>query len=229
LESEHPTEFSQAVSKKVNHHYALMQSDRSKEASLLLQLATHNMCTQTKFIGSFLTVLLAIDEAQFLLTPPKQSLNESSFFCNFFHALKPIPLHQCFFAIFTGTTSQVANLIPTPKHDPTRRDGMEPGDQLFDPIYHISMFDVLVSTNPPQSWKELMSATQLVNHGSPIFGTYRCNAKAKGMEPFKILDQILCLAQSKLLGSRKTPQPDQLTSYQALALLGPTIQPQLNG
>ncbi|EFP88095.2 hypothetical protein PGT21_017564 [Puccinia graminis f. sp. tritici] len=229
LEPEQPTQFSRDVLNKLNDCYSLIQSGKSKKASTRLKVAVNDMFTQTKFIDSSLTVLLAIDEARSLLLTPKQSSKEFSFFRNFRRALQHIPTNQGFFAILADTTSQVANFNPAPKNDPSARDEIDAGDWLFDPIYQISTLDVLVSPNLPRSWKELVSAARLVNYGSPVFGTYWRVAEAEGMEPLEIFDHIVRLAQSKLLCSTKQPLPAKLTKYQVLALLGPNIQPRLNG
>ncbi|WAQ82382.1 hypothetical protein PtA15_2A699 [Puccinia triticina] len=49
------------------------------------------------------------------------------------------------------------------------------------------------------------------------------------MNRSEVFSHIISLAQSKLLCSNQLPLPQNLTEYQALALLGTTIQPRLSG
>ncbi|WAQ83662.1 hypothetical protein PtA15_4A110 [Puccinia triticina] len=134
-----------------------------------------------------------------------------------------------FFTILADTTSQVANFNPAPKYDPSARGGLEKGVRLFDPIYQISSLDVLVPTNLPTSWNKLTSAARLVNYGTPVYGAYWRDAQAGSMNRSEVFSHIISLAQSKLLCSNQLPLPQNLTKYQALALLGTTIQPRLSG
>jgi hypothetical protein len=69
----------------------------------------------------------------------------------------------------------------------------------------------------------------MVNYGSPIFGTYWRDARAKGMHPSDVLQHLMSLVKSKLLCSPKIVLPANISKCQAWALLGPTIQPRLNG
>ncbi|WAR54093.1 hypothetical protein PtB15_3B603 [Puccinia triticina] len=229
LQPEEVTDFSKAVSKKIDHHYGSFQKNPNNKASILLKKAVADMFTQTEGIHPSFNVLLAIDEARALLSSPKKIPNEFSFFRNFRRALQHIPPNKGFFTILADTTSQVANFNPAPKYDPSARGGLEKGVRLFDPIYQISSLDVLVPTNSPTSWNELTSAARLVNYGTPVYGAYWRDAQAESMNRSEVFSHIISLAQSKLLCSNQLPLPQNLTEYQALALLGTTIQPRLSG
>ncbi|WAR53418.1 hypothetical protein PtB15_2B849 [Puccinia triticina] len=229
LQPEEVTDFSKAVSKKIDHHYGSFQKNPNNKASTLLKKAAADMFTQTEGIHPSFNVLLAIDEARALLLSPKKIPNEFSFFRNFRRALQHIPPNKGFFTILADTTLQVANFNPAPKYDPSARGGLEKGVRLFDPIYQISSLDVLVPTNSPTSWNELTSAARLVNYGTPVYGAYWRDAQAKSINQSEVFSHIISLAQSKLLCSNQLPLPQNLTKYQALALLGTTIQPRLSG
>ncbi|OAV89862.1 hypothetical protein PTTG_00009 [Puccinia triticina 1-1 BBBD Race 1] len=213
------TDFSKAVSKKIDHHYGSFQKNPNNKASTLLKQAAVDMFTQTEVIHPSFNVLLAIDEARALLSSPKKMPNEFSFFRNFCRALQHIPPNKGFFTILADTTLQVANFNPAPKYDPSARGGLEKGVRLFDPIYQISSLDVLVPTNSPTSWNELTSAARLVNYGTPVYGAYWRDAQAESMNRSEVFSHIISLAQSKLLCSNQLPLPQNLTEYQALALL----------
>ncbi|OAV86817.1 hypothetical protein PTTG_29715, partial [Puccinia triticina 1-1 BBBD Race 1] len=64
LQPEEVTDFSKAVSKKINHHYGSFQKNPNNKASILLKKAAADMFTQTEGIHPSFNVLLAIDEAQ---------------------------------------------------------------------------------------------------------------------------------------------------------------------
>ncbi|WAR53237.1 hypothetical protein PtB15_2B668 [Puccinia triticina] len=181
LQPEEVTDFSKAVSKKIDHHYGSFQKNPNNKASTLLKQAAVDMFTQTEVIHPSFNVLLAIDEARALLSSPKKMPNEFSFFRNFCRALQHIPPNKGFFTILANTTLQVANFNPAPKYDPSARGGLEKGVRLFDPIYQISSLDVLVPTNSPTSWNELTSAARLVNYGTPVYGAYWRDAQAESM------------------------------------------------
>ncbi|WAR64252.1 hypothetical protein PtB15_16B412 [Puccinia triticina] len=114
LQPEEVTDFSKAVSKKIDHHYGSFQKNPNNKASTLLKKAAADMFTQTEGIHPSFNVLLAIDEARALLSSPKKIPNEFSFFRNFRRALQHIPPNKGFFTILADTTSQVANFNPAP-------------------------------------------------------------------------------------------------------------------
>ncbi|EFP91546.1 uncharacterized protein PGTG_17600 [Puccinia graminis f. sp. tritici CRL 75-36-700-3] len=136
-----------------------------------------------------------------------------------------------FFTILVDTTSHVAaNFSLGSKFDPSARYDFVGEDQLFAPIYEIASFDAMVPTEPPQSWRELVSPERLFKYGYPIFGAYYRDAIAKEQKPEEIHNAILELAHFKLLGPTEHTQSSRIvTKAQAFAFLGPAIQPRING
>ncbi|KAA1070754.1 hypothetical protein PGT21_023275 [Puccinia graminis f. sp. tritici] len=196
-----------------------------------LQKTVTAMRDSTKFINtrSSMRVLLALDEASALLEIP-DSDSATAYFRTLRRTIRNIPPRMGIFIILVDTTSHIANFSLESKFDSSARHNFKGQNLLYQPIFEISSFDAMVSSDPPRSWGELVSPERLFKYGSPIFGAYFRDAIAEQQQPQAIYDAILELAFYKLHGPIKTTQSarPEITKAQAFAFLGPTIQPQIN-
>ncbi|OAV90563.1 hypothetical protein PTTG_28286 [Puccinia triticina 1-1 BBBD Race 1] len=201
--------------------------DNSMEDPLVC--AINAMSDSTGFVNKNpLKVLLVLDEARALLTTPESTLGLS-----LFHTLRrtimKTPEKAGFFTILVNTTFNVANFSRASKFDPSARHGFVGRNLLYPPLYEIASLDAMVPPEPPKSWEELVSPGRLFKYGSPVFGTYFCDASAEeNAVHTNIHHAILELAHFKLLGRSEPTWPKSLTKAQAFAFLGPTIQPRLS-
>ncbi|PLW42988.1 hypothetical protein PCANC_10021 [Puccinia coronata f. sp. avenae] len=238
LKFEESNQFSRDVLKKMETCSPLKYGQENEQ----LQKALADMQSQAGF------VLLAIDEAHALLSSPNAYLEHAtSFFPSFRRSLRET-LSDGVFTILTGASSlMLFNTTPDPyKSNPEIKwypDAQLPlwlsGHKLLDPINQLGTFDAMVSAiTQPGTWTDLVSADRLVSYGSPFFAACFRDAIACHQERNLILWTLTELALSKLLGANSDTVIRQercsglqafLTAPQALALLGPTIQPQLSG
>ncbi|KAA1072573.1 hypothetical protein PGTUg99_020250 [Puccinia graminis f. sp. tritici] len=217
-----------------------VEAELKKSPDTTLHEAVRAMSESTEFItnpdqeliksGHSLKVLLALDEARALLKTYTVD-SEQSRFRTFGRSIRNIASDMGFFTILVDTTSHVAaNFSLGSKFDPSARYDFVGEDQLFAPIYEIASFDAMVPTEPPRSWRELVSPERLFKYGYPIFGAYYRDAIAEKQKPEEIHNAILELAHFKLLGPTEHTQSSRIvTKAQAFAFLGPAIQPRING
>jgi len=165
-----------------------------------------------------LRILLAIDEARSLLELKDGST--VSPFRHFRRVLSQITPGEGFFALFTDTTSRVANLCPSLQYDPSARLH-NLGWHLFPPIYQLQTLDLFASK--PTTLEELASPTRLLSYGAPFYGPYARVAEI-GIGTVAASRQVVMIAQRKLL---LTTSAAPLSQTQIFALLGPLIQPSL--
>ncbi|EFP78977.1 uncharacterized protein PGTG_04933 [Puccinia graminis f. sp. tritici CRL 75-36-700-3] len=165
-----------------------------------------------------LKIILAIDEARSMLKLKDGS--EDSPFCVFRRVLSQIPSAHGFFALFTDTTSRVANFCPSLKYDQSARLH-DLGWDLFAPIYQLQTLDLFAYK--PKTWKEFVSPTRLMSYGAPFYGPYFRQAEME-LGTIAAISQVIMIAQKKLL---LTKSPDNMSQTQIFALLGPIIQPPL--
>ncbi|WAQ85117.1 hypothetical protein PtA15_5A691 [Puccinia triticina] len=201
--------------------------DNSMEDPLVC--AMNAMSDSTGFVNKNpLKVLLVLDEARVLLTTPESTLG-LSLFRTLRRTIMKTPEKAGFFTILVDTTSNVANFSRASKFDPSARHGFVGPNLLYPPLYEIASLDAMVPPEPPKSWEELVSPGRLFKYGSPVFGTYFCDASAEeNAVHTNIHHAILELAHFKLLGPSEPTGPKNLTKAQAFAFLGPTIQPRLS-
>ncbi|PLW08178.1 hypothetical protein PCANC_21725 [Puccinia coronata f. sp. avenae] len=214
--TENGDEFSSDVKNKMK---ALLDCS-SAESVALLSEAVSKANQKLDFIqNKQLKVLLAINDARNLLKPTDETHN-ISYFRLLRRALSQFPPSCGFFAVFTNTTSKVANFSPLLARDPSLKL-LDHGRELFPPIYKIGTLDLMVKP-VPRSWNELTSPVRLLSYGSPYYGLYSEEA-SRTMADAAITD-ILLTAQTKLLCQKFTPSPADITEAQIFALLGSTIQ-----
>ncbi|KAI9631498.1 hypothetical protein KEM48_014322 [Puccinia striiformis f. sp. tritici PST-130] len=150
---------------------------------------------------------MAIDEAHELLQFG-HGTDDLSFFDKFRRALKMIPKSTGFFSILADSLSCLSDFDPTARGAPSNRINNDNEAKLFPPIYALSTFDMNVDPDPPTKWQELQSPLRLFGYGYPFWRPYADDAQKAG----------LWNASGRLA-----------TESQAIALLGPTIQPQMWG
>ncbi|KNZ62088.1 hypothetical protein VP01_1314g1 [Puccinia sorghi] len=165
-----------------------------------------------------LKILLAIDEARSLLELKDGST--VSPFRHFRRVLSQITQGEGFFALFTDTTSRVANFCPSLQYDPSARLH-NLGSDLFPPIYQLQTLDLFASK--PKTLEELASPIRLLSYGNPFYGPYARVAEI-GIGTVAAIRQVVMIAQTKLL---LTTSVAPLSQAQIFALLGPLIQPSL--
>ncbi|KAA1068624.1 hypothetical protein PGT21_018592 [Puccinia graminis f. sp. tritici] len=219
---------------KSGDEFASRVGERLKEISKIPTDASASLVTNlkklhnsTRFIcNPRLKVLLAIDEARTLVGLETSDELRISYFQIFRRVLATIPSSLGFFAIFTDTTSTVADFNLTLHNDPSARPppGRKP-KELFAPIYDIGTFDSKVPTCPPKTWAELISPRRLFSYGVPFFRIYVEGAERKGIPMPTIVMNLREIAIEKLLCLPCHPQ--DLSEGQIFALLGSTIQPQI--
>ena len=185
--------------------------------------ATKKMHDSIKFLeDGRLKILLAIDEARNLLPLEDETL-KISYFRVFRRVLSQIPRSKGFFAVFTDTTSKVANFSPSLDKDPSLRL-LQSANKLFPPIYKLATMD-LMAKPIPTSWNELLSPLRLFSYGSPFYGLYFQEAiKSRRAD---VIDAIMRVAIAKLLCDTKPLSASQLSESHIFALLGSTIQTRL--
>jgi hypothetical protein len=209
-------EFSSDVKNKMK---ALLDCS-SAESVALLSEAVSEANQKLDFIqNKQLKVLLAINDARNLLKPTDETHN-ISYFRLLCRALSQFPPSCGFFAVFTDTTSKVANFSPLLARDPSLKL-LDHGRELFPPIYKIGTLDLMVKP-VPRSWNELMSPVRLLSYGSPYYWLY--SEEASRTTADAAITDILLTAQTKLLCQKFTPSPADITEAQIFALLGSTIQ-----
>ncbi|KAH9457207.1 hypothetical protein Pst134EA_021090 [Puccinia striiformis f. sp. tritici] len=202
--------------------------------------ALQRMKDSTNFIDQKnLRVLLAIDEARELLHFSYEARGllefsyrtDISFFDKFRRALKKIPESTGFFSILADSLSRLSDFNPTAHGEPSNRIENDNEAKLFPPIYALSTFDVNAGPDdPPTRWQELQSPLRLFCYGYPSWRLYADDAKQAGLRNGEIVRNLTTIALQKLLDTHDLELPAaSLTESQAIALLGPTIQPQLWG
>ncbi|KAI7960033.1 hypothetical protein MJO29_005101 [Puccinia striiformis f. sp. tritici] len=220
--------FWSVVEDKMNHLPA--SSRYAGQNARPIRNALNKIKENTSFIADTeLRVLLAIDEARGLFKSGKET--DSSFFRYFCCALELVPPRSTgFFSVLVDTTSRVSNFNPPELHDPSPMIGQTRQQKLFPPIYEIATFDINVK-DPPTTWQQLQSPLRLLCYGFPFWRVYADDAKKQGLTKDEIVMELTQFALQKLLcTTEEEPVPAaSLTTAQAFALLGSTIQPQLYG
>ncbi|KNE96334.1 hypothetical protein PSTG_10452 [Puccinia striiformis f. sp. tritici PST-78] len=197
------------------------------------QLSTNlqKLHNSTCFIKNpHLKVLLAIDEARALVELQTCDALKLSYSRILRRVLATIPSSRGFFAIFTDTTSTVADTNPTLHNDNDPSGRPEPGSRpkkVFEPIYDIGTFDSKVPPGRPKTWADLLSPERLFSYGLPFFRIYVEEAKKSGLLIPKIIENVRNIAIQKLLCIPRLPLA--LSEGGLFALLGSTIQPQIYG
>ncbi|KAI9609372.1 hypothetical protein H4Q26_007326 [Puccinia striiformis f. sp. tritici PST-130] len=201
--------FWSVVEDKMNHLPA--SSRYAGQNARPIRNALNKIKENTSFIADTeLRVLLAIDEARGLFKSGKET--DSSFFRYFCCAL------------------ELYHPDPLELHDPSPMIGQTRQQKLFPPIYEIATFDINVK-DPPTTWQQLQSPLRLLCYGFPFWRVYADDAKKQGLTKDEIVMELTQFALQKLLcTTEEEPVPAaSLTTAQAFALLGSTIQPQLYG
>ncbi|POV94597.1 hypothetical protein PSHT_16117 [Puccinia striiformis] len=153
------------------------------------QLSTNlqKLHNSTCFIKNpHLKVLLAIDEARALVELQTCDALKLSYSRILRRVLATIPSSRGFFAIFTDTTSTVADTNSTLHNDNDPSGRPEPGSRpkkVFEPIYDIGTFDSKVPPGRPKTWADLLSPERLFSYGLPFFRIYVEEAKKSGLLP----------------------------------------------
>jgi len=192
-----------------------------------LTTATRRMNKSIKFKQEGeLKVLLALDEASNLIKHTDKKL-DISYFRVFRRVLTEVPSEKGFFAVFTDTTSRVANFNPALAPDRSARF-RDVGSQLFEPIYKISTLDLFVP-KAPSSWDELLSPQRLFSYGCPFYGLYFKGLKNENARnPHNAVNSTMMIGYKKLLRAQKLDSSsNSLTSSQCFAILGSIIQTRL--
>ncbi|KAH9450404.1 hypothetical protein MJO29_014534 [Puccinia striiformis f. sp. tritici] len=192
--------------------------------------ALQRMKDSTNFMDQKnLRVLLAIDEAHELLQFG-HGTDDLSFFDKFRRALKMIPKSTGFFSILADSLSRLSHFNPTARGEPSNRINNDNEAKLFPPIYALPTFDMNVDPDPPTKWQELQSPLRLFGYGYPFWRLYADDAQKAGLWNGEIVVYLTTIALRKLLDTHDLELPAaSLTESQAIALLGPTIQPQMWG
>ncbi|OAV90332.1 hypothetical protein PTTG_07335 [Puccinia triticina 1-1 BBBD Race 1] len=200
-------------------------------ASAAFKENLRKLATSTSFISNpGLKILLGIDEARALVEQGSGDAQNLSYFRALCRVLSKVPTQLNFFAIFTDTTSKVANFLPALQNDPSARplpDSEEDSKELYAPIYDIATFDLKVSSSPPETWDELLSPRRLFSYGTPFFRIYveTVEKPPRSLKPDVIAENVRKMAIGKLLCFPCSS--DALSKGQIFALLGCTIQPQI--
>jgi hypothetical protein len=201
----------------------------SHRIHLQMHEAITRMMNSTRFIRqSNLRLILAIDDARGLLE--RSESTDVSFFHTFCSVLKEVPTASGFFSILSDTITFVPDYKPPPEHPiiPSR-PGWGSLEKLFPPIYAIPTFDIHVSGRPA-NWLQLQSAFRLFRYGSPFWSVYVGRARERNQAATEIVTALIEIATEKLIATQDTSLPaTSLTETQAIALLGPTIQPAMYG
>ncbi|POV99898.1 hypothetical protein PSTT_13475 [Puccinia striiformis] len=225
-----------AIFHVVADFFSLQSAQTSEEERLCVapaQLSTNlqKLHDSTCFIKNpHLKVLLAIDEARALVELQTCDALKLSYSRILRRVLATIPSSRGFFAIFTDTTSTVADTNSTLHNDNDPSGRPEPGSRpkkVFEPIYDIGTFDSKVPPGRPKTWADLLSPERLFSYGLPFFRIYVEEAKKSGLLIPKIIENVRNIAIQKLLCIPRLPLA--LSEGGLFALLGSTIQPQIYG
>ncbi|OAV95082.1 hypothetical protein PTTG_26803 [Puccinia triticina 1-1 BBBD Race 1] len=191
------------------------------------------LASSTSFISNpKLKILLGFDEARALIKQGTKDDQNLPYFRILRRVLSQVPstpnLEFC--ALFTDTTSKVANFVPALHNDPSARpppDSNQESKKLYPPIYAIGTFDSKVSSSPPTTWDELLSPRRLFSYGTPFFRIYVETAEQppESLPINVIAENVRKMAIEKLLCSSR--ELERLSEGQIFALLGCTIQPQI--
>ncbi|EFP78250.2 uncharacterized protein PGTG_04206 [Puccinia graminis f. sp. tritici CRL 75-36-700-3] len=198
-----------------------------KSALAAFKTKLEKLKNNTGFISNQeLKVLFAFDEARALIKRETTGDQRLPYFRVLRRVLSQVPPRLHFFAIFTDTTSNVANFCPTLHNDPSARPPPD-SKMLYAPIYGIDTFDAKVPSHPPKTWNELVSPQRLFSYGTPFFRIYVEGAEKpeRSMSTNEIVLNIRKIAIDKLLCLPSSS--DDLSEGQIFALLGSTIQPQI--
>ena len=206
--------FAAEVKLRMDKLQGLAVGDRFPTLQDALRIYSELCITQ----DSRLKIILAIDEARGMLELKGGS--EISPFRHLRRVLSQITVNQGFFALFTDTTSRVANFCPALQYDRSARL-YDLGWDLFDPIFRLETLDLFASK--PDTLNELSSPSRLLNYGTPFYGPY-FQVVEKSMGTAAAINQVIMIAQHKLIFTKPLTT---LSQAQIFALIGPIIQPPL--